>query len=176
MKNFIRAYTFTLVPMAIVLISALSIYYATQFSLNKSISLGTLQGFIASIILNFIPAFLMLDRFDNKPKVQKVQKKSQEEKIDGLSTEHSLYLLLDCEKTFDLIINSILKQYLGTILSHDKHRGFLSARTLHQTINFEIKKLTRHTSKIEIKAQKANKTLKSILTYIKDKEKAYLQY
>jgi len=179
MKNFIRAYTYTLVPTAVIVIFGFILFYSAQFSLNKSISLGTIHGFLATLAVNLLSASMILHKVTSKTqKSNKTRSRSRnvDDEIEGLGTQHSLYLLLDCEKAFDLIINSIIKQSLGSVLSHDKHRGFLSARTLHQTIKFEIKRLTRHTSEINIKAQKHNDTLKTILTYIKDKEKAYLQY
>jgi len=190
MKNFIRTYTYTLVPTAILIIIGFIIFYSTQFSLNKSISLGTLHGFMAAIILNIIPAFVMLDKLKYKStkstkstKTQTLQNRQDLSKKVELktnekdtSTNHSLYLLLDFEKSFDLSIDSILRQSLGTILKHDKHRGFISVRAAYQTIDFELKPLTRHTAKVDIKAQKDNETLHSILSYIKNKERSFLNY
>jgi len=188
MKNFIKAYTYTLVPSAIVIILGFILFYTTQFSLNKSISLGTLHGFVATIILNIIPTFIMLDKIKKNLKTQSlknnnsIQQRQSLEKTEIMQDRkdthlnYSLYLLLDFEKAFDLSINSIIKQSLGTVLKHDKNRGFVSVRASHQTIDFEVKPLTRHTAKLDIKAQQNNKTLQEILTYIKTKEASFLQY
>jgi len=189
MKNFIRAYTYTLVPTAIVVILGFVLFYLTQFSLSKSASLGTLHGFVVTLVLNIIPAFILIDKnkknIKTKTKTRNndiIKKQKNLQKTDirqnkkEPNTKYSLYLLLDSQKAFDLSINAIIKQSLGTILNHDKHRGFLSVRAAYQTIDFEVKPLTRHTAKVDIKAQKDNETLHSILSYIKNKELSFLNY
>jgi hypothetical protein len=197
MKNFFRAYTFSLTPTAILSIAGAIFYYTTQFSINKAISIGTLNGFMIALIINILPAFIILSRLDKPAKVskrkQKIKTKDKDKqplktinqsnniqntpkKIKNSHTIHSLYLLLDKEKALDLSIDAILNQSLGTILDKEPKRGFVSARTAHQIINFNIQPLTRHTAKVEIDAQQNNTTLNKILNYIKQKESFYLNY
>jgi len=193
MKKFIKAYTFTLTPTAMIVIIASIAYYTTQLSFNKAISIGTLNGFIIAGIINIIPAIITFRKIDKvsqtKPKKKQKRKKditqktNQSQQHSQISSNqnnqhkiYSLYLLLDKEKAFDLSINSIVNQSLGSILNKDHHRGIISARTAHQIINFNIQSLTRHTAKVEINAQQDNNTLKDILTYIKQKESSFITY
>jgi len=94
----------------------------------------------------------------------------------SISAIKEMYLLLDKEMAFDLSIESITQQSIGSLLSSNKHRGAFSVRTEHQTIDFEVQPLTRHTSKLNIKAQKQNDTFNDILTYIKNKEASLITY
>jgi hypothetical protein len=191
MKNFIRAYTFTLVPTTALIIAIFIAYYTTIFSINRAINLGILYGFISGLAINLIPAISMMSKINNM--VIKDKKKEQEKELiekvkeqntsstsnhllSSKNSEQSLYLLLNREQTFDLFTNIIIENSLGTILNSDPRHGILSVRTEHQTINFDIKPLTRHTARADIKAQKYNLNLQKILQVVKEKERSYLNY
>ena len=173
MKNFIQAYIFTLVPTTMLSIISFSLYYYfNQFSFSKSMSIGTLQGFVIALVLNILPALVLWYKTNHNTQ-PKIKENNQKNNID---LQYSLYILLDYEKAFELVINAIGKQSVGKILNSDKHKGILFVKTKYQTIKFKINKLTRHTAEIRLQTQQDTNILQDILFYIKDKEKAYLQY
>jgi len=188
MKKFLQAYSYTLVPIVGLIIIMFIIYYSTQFSIEKAIRIGTLYGFLLGIVVNILPAsivFVKLNNYKPENNVKKHHKKVSKSEQDSLSTNvpksqasfmQELYIIMDKEMAFDMSLQSILEQSLGTLLNTNKHRGVFSVRTKHQTMDFEIQQLTRHTSKINIKAQKRNDTFDKILNYIKSKELSMLTY
>jgi hypothetical protein len=188
MSNFLRAYNLTLIYVAGLTILGFIGYYSMEFPIAKASSIGTLYGFMVGVVLNIIPAFfvaLKLKKETTSPKktVSKSQKRQPKKEHTNVHQKplsssfiKEMYLLLDKEMAFDVALQSILNQSLGTLLNTNKHRGAFSVRTAHQTIDFEIQPLTRHTSKVNIKAQKQNDTFKDILKYIKEKEASVLTY
>ena len=187
MKSFLRAYNYTLVPVVGLIIVLFIVYYTTQFPVEKAMRIGTLYGFLVGIVFNILPALIVLVKLNSNAKreseVDDSKTTSREKHIPTTkmpkvqaSFVQELYLLMDREMAFDVSLQSILEQSLGTLLNTNKHRGLFSVRTEHQTMDFEIQPLTRHTSKVNIKAQRRNDTFDSILQYIKTKEASILTY
>ena len=187
MNNFLRAYNFTLIYVAGLSILGFIGYYSMDFPLEKATKIGTLYGFMVGVVVNIIPAFLVMLRLNKELETPQVEPKKAKQPLKkehtnvpnntlSISAIKEMYLLLDKEMAFDLSIESITQQSIGSLLSSNKHRGAFSVRTEHQTIDFEVQPLTRHTSKLNIKAQKQNDTFNDILTYIKNKEASVLTY
>jgi hypothetical protein len=187
MSNFLRAYNLTLIYVAGLTILGFIGYYSLEFSIAKASRIGTLYGFIIGVVLNIIPALFVAKRIKQDENMQQTTTSTQKKQFPKEHTNVSqkptsssfikeMYLLLDKEMAFDVALQSILNQSLGILLNTNKHRGAFSVRTTHQTIDFEIQPLTRHTSKVNIKVQKQNDTFKDILKYIKEKEASILTY
>jgi hypothetical protein len=187
MNNFLRAYNFTLIYVAGLSILGFIGYYSMDFPIEKAVKIGTLYGFMVGVVANIIPAFLVMLRLNKELEtpqndIKKAKQPLKKEHTNvpnntlSISAIKEMYLLLDKEMAFDVSLQSVLEQSLGTLLNSNKHRGSFSVRTEHQTIDFEILPLTRHTSKVNIKAQKQNDTFNDILTYIKNKEASVLTY
>jgi len=187
MNNFFRAYNFTLIYVAGLSILGFVGYYSMDFPIENATKIGTLYGFMVGVVVNIIPAFLVMLRLNKESEAPQVEPKKAKQ---PLKKEHTnvpnntlsksaikeMYLLLDKEMAFDLSLQSVLEQSLGILLNSNKYRGSFSVKIEHQTIDFEIQPLTRHTSKLNIKAQKQNDTFNDILTYIKNKEASLLAY
>jgi len=187
MNNFLSAYTFTLIYVVGLSILGFIGYYSIDFPIEKAARIGTLYGFMVGIVVNIIPAFLLLFRLNkeletprnNNKKAKQPPKKEYinmpNKSISSYVTKE-MYLLLDKEMAFDLSVESVTQQSVGSLLSGNKHKGLFSVKTEYQTIDFEIQSLTRHTSKINIKTQKHNDAFRDILTYIKKREASLLAY
>jgi hypothetical protein len=193
MNNFLRAYNITIIYVSGLTILGFIGYYSLDFPIAKASRIGTLYGFAVGVVLNIIPAFYIMLKLNKESqpstipqKSKKSQKPKKPQKASSTPTTKKaplsssimkeMYLLLDKEMAFDVSLHSILDQSLGTLLNTNKHRGTFSVRTAHQVIDFEVYPLTRHTSKLNIKAQKQNDTFNNILSYIKNKESSILTY
>jgi len=193
MKNFLRAYNYTLVPVVGILIVLCSAYihFTKQIPIDKAFKLGTLYGFFIGIATNVVAAWIVLWKLNHPSKqktLRKTNTKSQNQreltKVTPTRIRNTqintflkeMYLLVDKEMAFDISLDTIVENSFGTPTDTNKHRGTFSVRTKKQTIDFEVQPLTRHTSKLNIKAQKHNETFTSILSGIKAKEFSILSY
>jgi len=192
MRDFLRAYNYTLVPVVGVLVFLCSVYihFSQQISIEKAIKLGTLYGFFIGLVVNIFAGAILLWRVTHPSKTKSKKRTKQSKNARELSTVtptkipntqvstflKEMYLLVDKEMAFDISLQAIMEHSLGTPSDTNKHRGFFSLRTKNQTIDFEIQPLTRHTSKLNIKTQKRSDVFDKILKYIKEKELSILSY
>jgi len=200
MKDFIRAYNYTLVPIVGLLIALCTIYIhiTQQIPLEKAIKLGTLYGFFIGIVLNILAAYMLLRKIQQPSIPKDTKEKSKFElKADNEEQEQEeivsvipnilqnnavtnflkeMYLLVDKDMAFDISLQAIMEHSLGKPSNTNKHRGTFSIRINNQTIDFEIMQLTRHTSKINIQTQHKSKVLLDIIRYIKEREFSILAY
>jgi len=193
MKNFLRAYNYTLVPVVGVFIALCSVYiHLTQgLVLDKALKLGTIYGFFIGLVSNVLAASLLLWKIKHKAeqeekakekekiKIQKEKPKVSPTRIPNNAISHivkEMYLLVDKDMAFDISLQTIIDYALGKPTETNKHRGVFSVRTKDQTIDFEIQPLTRHTAKLNIKSQKQNEVLSDIIRYIKERESSLLSY
>ena len=193
MNDFFRAYNYTLIYTSGITILSFIGFYATKLPITQASSIGILYGFLLGATINIIPAIFIFfklkkpKQIDNKEEV--IQKSTSSQKADNLyqespdanktesiSTLKEIYFLANPELTYDILIDIINKLSFGNIINENQTKLLFSLKTEHQIIDFEIRPLTRHTTKINIKLQKSNDSSNNLISYIKQREYSLLNY
>ena len=178
MKPFINLFLSIGLPISSLFVVASTIYYSLNYDLDKSIKLGVLTGFFLGIGFSGLIAsvlFLM-----QKVRAKHSQRIEEEYDIvpeikDG-PVDQKLILLMDKELAFEVAIYSIIDQAIGEVNKGNKRKGTISISTPEQMIDIAVSSLTKHSSKIEVKADKYNTSVEQIIHYLKMKEHSFLQY
>jgi hypothetical protein len=90
--------------------------------------------------------------------------------------DRQLMLLMDKELAFEVSLYAITDQHIGKISHEDRNKGSILIHTPKESISLAISPLTRHTSKMEIKANTDSKNVQRIITYLKAKERSFMDY
>ena len=179
MRAFINLFISISVPISALFIIAAIGYFTLSYDLNKAIKLGMLSGVmiglgtslllaVALFIKREIQAMQNVKRGENVPMAENVASTGP--------VDTSLMLLMDKELAFEVALHSIIDQHIGEVNKGDKKKGTISIHTPEQFINIAISTLTKHSVRVELKADTYSKNVQQIINYIKTKEHSFLQY
>ncbi len=177
MRAFINLFLSILIPLSILSIIASIGYFSLNYDLSKAIKLGMLSGAMVGIGLSFIVAIaLFIKRLLQKTHIKKKNEPVIVHEGSNGPIDTSLLLLMDRELAFEVALHSIIDQDIGEVTKGDKQKGTISIHTPEQLINIAVSKLTKHTARIELKADTYSKGVQKIIEYLKLKEHSFLQY
>ena len=187
MRAYIRIFFSILMPISLMMTIAAIAYFNLDYSFTKAMKLGVLSGVLLGLSISFIAAlFLLITRRSGKPvqETVKVHKETNRKTKDvpitvetQNSIEHKLMLLMDKKLAFEVALYAITDQNMGEITTKEtKESSIIILHTQEETMQITITALTRHTSQVILKTERNSKYVQKIISYIKEKERSFLQY
>jgi len=201
MKNFIGYFSYYMVLNTAFFTVIFSIYFIFNYSFNASLKLGLIYGFIVSIFISTILSIVAMSRksiqtYANKQ--QELREKESFKKIEDIevpieinmakeepnnlsniknkSTDITLFLLIDKNLAFNILVQLVIENKTWKIEARDKNKNTFTIITPKQNIYLSVQSLTENTSKVKIKNNGIGECIKTLLKYIKQKEQSFLDY
>ena len=194
MRTFIHLFLNLLIPLSILFIIASIGYFTYAYDFSKALKLGILTGVLFGIGASLIIAPILLisgkvkkqeetdleayaePEPESEHKVKKETKAPQEKQVIGIGKEIKCMLIMDKELAFNVIQN-IPKNEMGCSVSQsDREKGVIMIHTKAGIIEAMITSLTKHTSQVIIHAANNAKQAQTLVTHLKKKEYAFLDY
>jgi len=194
MHAYIRLFFTLFLPLSLLFTVASIGYFTFNYDFSKAIQLGVLAGVLIGLAVSFVLAFVLLilrkvqkvesTQSDHHTETQtapiqevaKEHKNSKNNQAKGVSKEVKCMLLMDRELTFEVLLNTLKDQDMCTVSASDPKKGTLTIQTKEGMIQTTITSLTKHTSQIILLTQNNAKHVKTLISLIKEKEHAFLQY
>lgn len=196
MRVFISVFLTFLIPISLVVSLFLTLYFTSEYSFTKAMSLGVLYSLIPGMILTllFTSVFIQLKngnsdllyRLNLLPSKNRVQKEAVMPETISLKeinenggeekTGQKMMLLLSKELIFEIIMTATKNQVFRSIITHNIEKGSVMIKTRTETISISIQSLTQHTSQIIIQSLEGSIFTQNLIDYIKEKEDSFLQY
>ena len=199
MRPLIHLYFTFLLPVSLVIALFFIFYFTIEYNFTQSITLGILYGLFTGIFVTFIVVIAIvllrksqnnfLAKFKITKKENKIEKKSEEleqesspepkvQEKENVQKEmgHRLMLLMNKELTFGIILTIIKKQITHSITKHNIDKGSINIKINGEIISISITALTKHTSQVKINGINNEKHIQNIVSFLKEKEHAFLQY
>jgi hypothetical protein len=178
MQAFFNLFLSLILPITALFVAFATGYFTLSYTLGKAFRLGTLSGFIMSIVFSAVMAAILV--FMRKARVAHEVRNDPNSGITHHSENGSIdkrfILLMDRLMAFDVLLQSIIDQKLGEVGKGNKRDGTITVYTPEQNIYIAVSKLTEHTARVHIKAEAYSEPLKEIINYTKLKEHSFLQY
>jgi hypothetical protein len=178
MRHYLNLLLSIVLPISVLFVIAATFYFSLSYDLGKALKLGTIAGVLTGVGFSTIMAAILL--ILRKVRTKHIEITHPESHIihepSNGAIDKKLMLLMDKELAFEVAIHSIIDQNIGKVTKGSKRQGTISIHTPEQIIHIAISSLTRHTSKIELKAAAYNNKVEQIINYIKLKENSFLQY
>ena len=183
MRTYIRIFLNLFMPIALIVALGSVVYFSFAYDFSKALKLGILSGVLLGFPLSLVASFILLLK-KSKPAAQPSEHvvENQERQNKAVSSdnktpsEQKLIVLMDKKLAFDVALYSILEQNLGDATAKEaQEKNTITLRTDHDTIQIVTTALTRHTAQILIKGIKSSQEFAKIISYIKEKEYAFLQ-
>ena len=184
MRAYMRIFLNLLMPVSILITIGSMVYFSMDYDFSKSLKLGILTGVLIGFPLSLIASLVLLVTRRSKPAVQESESVVEHTNVNLEAAasnskkpiEQSLMLLMDKKLAFDVALFSILDQNIGEATTKEsKEKCTITVRTSDETIQIITTALTRHTAQIVLKAAQNSPALQEVITYIKQKEHAFLQ-
>jgi hypothetical protein len=185
MRAYMHIFLNLLVPISLIITIASVVYFSLSYDFSKALKLGIVSGVLIGLVISFIGSLVLLVVRKRKPIVHEPdtvhQNTNQNIKTSVSNSktpiEQNFMLLMDKNLAFDVALFSIEDQNLGEATTKEtKEKSTITLRTYDETIQIITTSLTRHTAQVLIKAAKDSQELQKIISYIKEKEHAFLQY
>jgi len=199
MRPLIHLYFTFLLPVSLVIALFFIFYFTIEYNFTQSITLGILYGLFTGIFVTFIVVIAIvllrksqnnfLAKFKITKKENKIEKKSEEleqesspepkvQEKENVQKKmgHRLMLLMNKELTFGIILTIIKKQITHSITKHNIDKGSINIKINGEIISISITALTKHTSQVKINGINNEKHIQNIVSFLKEKEHAFLQY
>lgn len=194
MRIFIHLFLNLLIPLSILFIIASIGYFTYAYDFSKALKLGILTGVVLGVVSSLImaPILLISGRVQNKEnidleeyeepehaselKVKKETKAPQQKQAKGIGKEIKCMLIMDKELAFNVILNTPKNEMGCSIDQSDREKGIIRIQTKAGVIRATITSLTKHTSQIIIHAVNNTKQVQTLVTLLKKKEYAFLDY
>ncbi|MDQ7047077.1 MAG: hypothetical protein Q9M39_05465 [Sulfurovum sp.] len=183
MQIYIRLVFNLLIPL-ILLFTVLSIgYFTFDYNFSKAFQLGILSGVLIGVSMSLPLALIRL--ISN---VIRTPKTYEDEEVivpletlvitkeNNLPEEIKCMLLMDRELAFDVTLNTLKNNSTCTLVKSDPKKGTMRIQTTEGIIEISITSLTRHTSRIILQAIDNVTHVKHLISKVKEKEHAFLQY
>jgi len=180
MRAFINLFLTLVLPISVVSIVIAIVYFLTDFDLTKALRLGTLNGLFVGIGLSLLITLVLIIMRKIRiatyhPKNKTAQYKENITSSKG-PVDQKIMLLMDKELAFEVSLYAVSDQNIGEITHGDKRKGSISISTPQESITLLISALTKHTSEVEIKANRYNDHIEQIIQYLKAKELSFMDY
>ena len=194
MRTFIHLFLNLLIPFSILFIVLSIGYFTYEYDFSKALKLGILTGVLFGIGTSLImsPIFLIsgkvkkqeapdLEEYAQTERasehtVQKETKAPKQKQVMGAGKEIKCMLIMDKELAFNVILNTPEDQMGCSISQSDREKGSISIQTKAGIIQTSITSLTKHTSQVIIHAMNNAKQAQTLVTHLKKKEYAFLDY
>jgi len=140
MKKFTNLLFSMAFPIFILFFIVATIYFSTNYDLDKALKLGILTGFVLGLGFSFIMTSIIIV-------MRKVRKKHMDITHPESRIVHTpstgpinkkLILLMDRELAFEVALYSIMDQNIGEVTKGSKHDGIINIHTPEQIINLSI--------------------------------------
>ncbi len=179
MRAFINLFLTIVLPISTLAIIIAVIYFSTDYDLTKALRLGTLTGVFTGIGLSLLITLVLLIMRKIRTVTYHPQNNDMQ-KENSISpkgpVDQKIILLMDKELAFEVSLYAVTDQNIGEITHGDKRKGSISISTPYESITLLISTLTKHTSEIEIKANRYNSHIQQLIHYLKTKELSFMDY
>jgi len=176
MRVFINLFLTIILPISVVSIVIAVIYFSTDFDITKALRLGTLNGLFVGIGLSLLITLVLLILRKIRTTVYHPKSQTAQYTSSNGPVDQKIILLMDKELAFEVSLYAVTDQNIGEITHGDKHKGSISISTPYESITLLISALTKHTSEIEIKANRYNDHIQQLIHYLKAKELSFIDY
>lgn len=188
MQTYIRMFFTLLLPISLICVIVSIGYFTLNYDLSKAIKLGVLSGVLIGMAISLVMAF-SLPMLRKVPKsehteieteamqnVRKDNKNTKHHQKKDISKEIKCMLLMNRVLAFEVLLNVLKDQNLDNVSASDPQKKTVTIQIKENSIQATITSLTEHTSQIILRTQNNAKQIEKLISLIKEKEHAFLQY
>ena len=181
MRPFIYLFSSLLIPVSLLIGVLLAVYFLSDYTFTQAMKLGILYGLFTGTIVSLVFSAVFLLLRERKEKMLRTLQPLSSLGGDintnvNNKPDNTLMLLMNKELTFAIILTMLKHQVSHPKVSHNIDRGDIDIKIGEESISIAVTPLSKHTSQIIINGIKNSKHIQNIVSLLKEKEHAFLQY